>query len=63
MRFCEHCGAALKPGEEIVCDECVVAQCERLLSSKRWMEVRGPFVADEIRKDLAAAKGRIEARR
>jgi hypothetical protein len=63
MRTCERCCERLREGEEIVCDRCMVATCERLLASPRWAKVRGPFVGEEIRRDLRAAQSRLANRR
>jgi hypothetical protein len=56
---CESCCIELDPskGETITCNICEADKLRSLLNSKRWMEIRGPFMADEIRADLA----RIEA--
>ena len=51
--FCEVCSAPLREHEEIVCDDCQVDRLEGLLESPEWMAVMGPFMADEIRGELA----------
>ena len=55
-RHCECCGRALNNFEVMVCDDCEIARCERLLSSPGWMSVRGPYMADAIRTELASLK-------
>ena len=59
--FCEMCSAPLKEFEEIVCNECQIQRLEGLLDSPEWMEVRGPFMADELMGELGMLRA-IEGR-
>ncbi len=53
---CEHCDNPLRDHEEVTCTLCAIAQLERILASKAWLEVRGPFMADTLRAELEGLK-------
>jgi hypothetical protein len=55
-RHCECCGRYLHNFEVMICDDCGIARCEGLLASSAWMTVRGPYMADAIRAELASLK-------
>lgn len=55
-RHCSCCGCPLGEFEVINCNDCEIARCERLLASPGWMAVRGPYMADTIRAELASLK-------
>jgi hypothetical protein len=55
-RHCEACSAPLEPGEQITCVQCSIDRIEGLLASEAWMQVRGPYMADTMRAELAMLK-------
>jgi hypothetical protein len=61
METCEHCGRALRAHETITCDDCAIAQLERILGSEAWLRVRGPFMGDTLRAELAELRARRAA--
>lgn len=60
MERCEHCGRALRAHESLTCDDCAIAQLERILGSEAWLRVRGPFMAATLRAELDALRARRE---
>lgn len=57
-RRCEACYVPLRVHETITCDLCAAELIESLLSSQDWLKVRGPFLEDDLRRELAWLKGR-----
>jgi hypothetical protein len=58
MNTCEHCCKPLNDHEAITCDACAIAQLERILSSKAWLKVRGPYIEKALREELATLRAR-----
>ena len=61
-RHCESCSAPLTEFEQIACDQCSIERIEQLLASDAWMQVRGPYMADTMRSELAMLKARKGSR-
>lgn len=58
MKRCFSCGTALRGHETVQCDDCHEALLQNLLQSEGWMRVRGPYLAEEFERELAAVRAR-----